>query len=75
MLRGAHAVAQQAFTASRLSPFVRPALINGAAGVVVAPQGRAQFVMAFTVVADRIVAIDVLSDPERLSTIDVSVLQ
>jgi RNA polymerase sigma factor (sigma-70 family) len=75
VLRGAQAVAQQAFTSSRLSPFVRPALINGAAGVVVAPQGRAQFVMAFTVVDDRIAAIDVLSDPERLGKIDVTVLE
>ena len=75
VLRGSHAVAQQAFTSSRLSPFVRPALINGAAGVVVAPQGRAEFVMAFTVVTDQIVAIDVLSDPERLNTIDVTGLQ
>ena len=31
-VRGAHAVAEQTLTFSRLSPFVRPALVNGAAG-------------------------------------------
>lgn len=74
VLHGAQAVARQAFTSSRLSPFVRPALINGAAGVVVAPQGQPQFVMAFTVADGKIVAIDVLSDPERLAQIDLAVL-
>jgi RNA polymerase sigma-70 factor (ECF subfamily) len=67
-------VASQAFTSSRLSPFVRPALINGAAGVVVAPQDTVQFVMAFTVADGKIVAIDVLSDPERLAGLDLSAL-
>jgi RNA polymerase sigma-70 factor (ECF subfamily) len=69
-----HAVAGQALTARRLSPFVRPALVNGAAGVVVAAQGRPLFVMAFTVREGKIVAIDVLSDPERLHGLDLTVL-
>jgi RNA polymerase sigma-70 factor (ECF subfamily) len=74
VLRGASSVARQAFTASRLSPFVHPALINGAAGVVVAAKGRPMFVMAFTVTGGRIVAIDVLADPDRLARIDLSSL-
>lgn len=74
ILRGARAVAEQALFARRLSPFVRPALINGAAGVVVAPRGNAQFVMSFNVTEGKIVAIDVLADPERLSELDLSVL-
>ena len=74
VLHGAEAVARQAFTSGRLSPFVRPALVNGAAGVVVAPQGQPQFVMAFTVADGKIVAIDVLSDPRRLSRLDLDVL-
>jgi RNA polymerase sigma factor (sigma-70 family) len=71
VLHGAQAVARQAFTSSRLS---RPALINGAAGVVVAPHGQPQFVMAFTVADGKILAIDVLSDPERLRRLDLAVL-
>jgi RNA polymerase sigma-70 factor (ECF subfamily) len=74
VLRGAPAVAGQAFTSGRLSPFVRPALINGAAGVVVAAPGRLMFVMAFTVTGGKIVAIDVLADSDRLQAIDLSVL-
>ncbi|BCB78870.1 RNA polymerase sigma factor SigJ [Phytohabitans flavus] len=73
-LRGAQAVGGQAFTSGRLSPFVRRALINGTPGAVIAMRGQAQFVMAFTVAAGRIMAIDVLADPERLRTLDLSAL-
>src|ERR671922_641332 len=66
VVRGARDVAGRALTYARLSPYVRPALVNGAAGVVVAPRGRPFSVMGFTVVDGRIVAIDALSDPERL---------
>jgi RNA polymerase sigma factor (sigma-70 family) len=66
VLHGAQAVSRQAFTSRALSPFVHRALVNGVAGVVVAPQGKPTFVMAFTVVNDRIVAIDVLADPDRI---------
>jgi RNA polymerase sigma-70 factor (ECF subfamily) len=71
-LRGAQQVANQAFTSSKLSPFVHPALINGAAGVVVAANGKALFVMAFTVTDSQIVAIDVLADPGRLGELELS---
>ncbi|MGB9183112.1 MAG: RNA polymerase sigma factor SigJ [Solirubrobacteraceae bacterium] len=74
VVRGAQAVAERALTFARLSPFVRPALINGAAGVVVAPQGRPFSVMAFTVRHDKVVAIDALVDPDRLRRLDLSVL-
>jgi RNA polymerase sigma-70 factor (ECF subfamily) len=69
-VRGARAVAEQTLTFSRLSPFVRPALVNGAAGVVVAPRGRPFAVMGFTVRRGRIVEIDVLADPARLRRLD-----
>ena len=36
LVHGAHEVAARALTFRRLSPFVRPALVNGVAGVVVA---------------------------------------
>src|ERR687894_825842 len=73
-VRGVRAVAEQTLTFSRLSPFVRPALVNGAAGVVVAPRGRPFAVMGFTVRRGKIVEIDVLADPERLRRLDLSVL-
>jgi hypothetical protein len=67
VLRGAEAVAGHTATYSRLYPFVIPALVNGAAGAVVAPGGRPFSVMAFTVCDGKIVQIDALVDPERLA--------
>ena len=72
-LRGAAAVAGQAMTFSHLSEFVRPALVNGAAGVVVAPGGRPASVMGFTVRNGRIVEIDAIADPNRLRRLDIVV--
>jgi RNA polymerase sigma factor (sigma-70 family) len=72
-VRGARAVAEQTLTFSRLSPFVRPALVNGAAGAVVAPRGRLFSVMGFTIRGGKIVEVDILADPARLSRLDVSV--
>jgi len=73
-VRGARDVAGRALTYARLSPFARPALVNGAPGVVVSPSGRPFAVMAFTVAGGRIVAIDALLDPERLERLDLTVL-
>ncbi|MGC5013576.1 RNA polymerase sigma factor SigJ [Streptosporangium sp. DT93] len=73
VITGARDVAEQALTFGRLSPLARPALVNGAAGVVVAAHGRPLSVMAFTVTDGRIVAVDVLSDPDRLDGLDLTV--
>jgi RNA polymerase sigma factor (sigma-70 family) len=74
VVHGAEQVARRAFMFAGLSPYVRPALVNGVAGVVVAPRGVPFSVMAFTVVGGRIVAIDALGDPERLRDLDLTVL-
>jgi RNA polymerase sigma factor (sigma-70 family) len=74
VVRGAQAVAEEAFTFRRGAPWVRPTLVNGTAGVVVVPHGRLVSVMAFTVVDDRVVAIDALADPDRLADIDLTFL-
>ena len=71
-VHGAHAVASRAMLYAKLAPYVRPALINGAAGVVVTPRGRPFSVMGFTVAGGRIVAIDALADPERLAQLDLT---
>jgi RNA polymerase sigma factor (sigma-70 family) len=72
VIHGGSTVAEQALTFARLSPFVRPALVNGAAGVVVAPHGRPFSVMGFTVRNGKIIAIDVLADPTRLRQLDLA---
>jgi RNA polymerase sigma factor (sigma-70 family) len=63
-VRGAEKVARAAMAASKLAPFVRPALINGTAGGV-AFDGDVPFaILAFTVVGDRAVTIDIFNDRE-----------
>ena len=71
-VHGAHAVASRAIVYAKLAPYVRPALINGVAGVVVTPRGRPFSVMGFTVAGGRIVAIDALADPARLAQLDLT---
>jgi RNA polymerase sigma factor (sigma-70 family) len=73
-VRGAPAVAEQALTFARLSPFAQPALVNGAAGLVVARHGRPISVMGFTITGGKIVEIDILVDPQRLRQLDLAVL-
>jgi hypothetical protein len=61
-------------TFARLSPFVRRALVNGAAGVVVSPRGRPVSIIGFTVSEGKIVEIDAVADTERLRELDLAVL-
>jgi RNA polymerase sigma-70 factor (ECF subfamily) len=63
-LRGAENVAQAASVGRRLATSVRPALINGIAGAI-AFDGEIPFaILAFTVVNDRTVTIDIFNDHE-----------
>jgi RNA polymerase sigma factor (sigma-70 family) len=72
-LRGARVVAEQAQTFPRLVNFARPALVNGAAGIVAwLPNGQLFSVMGFTVRRGKIVEIDILADPARLRQLDLS---
>ena len=70
VIRGAVEVASRAMTFARLSPFVRPVLVNGVAGALVVPEGDVFSVMAFTVAGGRIAAIDILADPNRLDGLE-----
>ena len=70
-LHGAARVAQGAMTARRFAPYVRPALVNGAAGAVAFDGERPFAVLAFTVIGDRAVTIDVFNDPELVGKLDI----
>jgi RNA polymerase sigma-70 factor (ECF subfamily) len=70
-LHGAERVARGAMSARRFAPYVRPALVNGAAGVVAFDGDRPFAVLAFTVVGDRAVGIDVFNDPELVAKLDI----
>jgi RNA polymerase sigma factor (sigma-70 family) len=71
---GATTVAGQALMWSRVDLSLRRALINGAAGMVSLRQGRPFSVGAFIVRNGRIVEIDILADPERVSQLDLTIL-
>ena len=73
-ISGATTVAGQALMWSRVDLSLRRALINGAAGVVSLRQGRPFSVGAFIVRDGRIVEIDILADPERVSQLDLTIL-
>jgi RNA polymerase sigma-70 factor (ECF subfamily) len=73
VVRGAAVVAGQALAFSRLARFAQPALVNGAAGVIVAPRGRLFAVMGFTIRRGKIAEIDILADPARLRRLDFAV--
>jgi RNA polymerase sigma factor (sigma-70 family) len=71
-VRGAPAVARRA--AKERARAARPALVNGAVGVVVAPRGRLLMVLGFTIRGGKIVEIDAIADPARLRKLDLAVL-
>jgi hypothetical protein len=50
----------------RVGRFGRPAIVNGAAGLVVAPGTRPISVVGFTIAGGRIVEIDLIADPDKL---------
>jgi RNA polymerase sigma factor (sigma-70 family) len=73
-VRGAAAVAGQAAAYSQLGLVVKPALINGAVGVVATRDGEPFSVGAFTVRGGKIVQMDWLGDAARLSELDLTIL-
>ena len=76
-VRGAAEVARQALTGlstALRAVDLRPALVNGAAGVVVFMRGRPVTVMGFTVTEGKIAEIDAIADPERVGMITAAVL-
>src|SRR5215204_1753416 len=72
--RGAEAVASRAMAGARLDRELRPALVNGVAGMVVMRDGEPFLVGGVTVRNRRIVAIDILADRDRLREVDLTVL-
>ncbi|MGR4879475.1 sigma-70 family RNA polymerase sigma factor [Streptomyces sp. LARHCF249] len=72
--RGAAEVASQAIAFARFAEAAHPVLVNGIPGVVSLSQGRPLSVMGFTVRDGRITALDILTDPERLARLDLSVI-
>ena len=70
-VRGAQDVAKQ--FAGRAKG-ARVALINGAVGLVWAPGGQPRAVFSMTITARKIVAIELVADPERIGQLDLKIL-
>jgi len=74
VLRGPAAIAKRTLMIADPSAPKRPALVNGAAGVVVMLGGQPFAVIGFTVSRGKIVEIDAIADPDRLGRLDLAVL-
>jgi RNA polymerase sigma factor (sigma-70 family) len=72
--RGAETVASQAIMWSRVDLTIKPALVNGAAGMVSIRDGKPFSVAACTVRGGKIVEMDILADPERLAGLDLKIV-
>jgi len=76
LVRGAQAVAAQAATFSKLGLSNQVVLVNGNIGVVSRlPDGRLLSVIGFTIADGKVVEMDILADPDRLSRLDLSAIE
>ncbi|MEV0071784.1 sigma-70 family RNA polymerase sigma factor [Amycolatopsis sp. NPDC050768] len=73
VLRGVRSVSKGALLASERARGTQVALVDGSPALVLAPRGRLEVVLTFTFDGDRITAIDVIGDPERLRALEISV--
>ena len=73
ILRGPAAVSAQAIMFANPAALVRPALVNGAAGVVITVGQRPVSVMGFIVVSGKIAEINAMTDLDRLRQLDLAI--
>jgi RNA polymerase sigma-70 factor (ECF subfamily) len=73
-VRGAAVWAKGAVAFGHMARLVRPALVNGAIGLVMAPQGRLSRALTFKIANGKITEIEVIGDRARLAALDVSVV-
>ena len=70
VVTGAAAVAEQVLArAPTFARFARPAIVNGAAGLIVVPRDRTIAVLGFAISQGRIVELDLVADPDKLSAL------
>ncbi|WP_190813318.1 sigma-70 family RNA polymerase sigma factor [Saccharopolyspora pogona] len=72
--RGAKAVTGGAIIFSQIAELTRPAIVNGAPGAVAISEDRPISLAAFTVARGKVVALDILADPDRLRDLDLTFL-
>jgi len=53
---------------------VQLAVVNGAVGLVLAPHGKLQRVLSFTLSGGKIAEVDIIADPRRLQELELTIL-
>ena len=74
-IRGAAVWAKGAVAYGHMARAVRPALVNGAIGLVMAPRGRLSRALTFTIADGKITEIEVIGDPARLGELEVAIVE
>jgi RNA polymerase sigma-70 factor (ECF subfamily) len=71
-IRGAENWARGAVAFSRMAQSVQLAVVNGAVGLVLAPHGKLQRVLSFTMSGGKIAEVDIIADPKRLQELELA---
>ena len=73
--RGADTVANEITLFGQASRYAEPALVNGAAAILVAPRGRLHLAITLTIAPESglITAYELIADPARLARLDLAV--
>jgi RNA polymerase sigma factor (sigma-70 family) len=74
-IRGAAIYAKQAVAFGHMARLARPVLVNGAVGIVWAPQGRLLRALRLTFTNGKIAGIEVIADPARLAELELSIVE
>jgi hypothetical protein len=74
VLRGASTVAARAFPFTRIAQVTVPALVNGAVGIITAADSKPVTLVGFTVMGQKITAIDLIDNPRRIAEADLAIL-
>jgi len=73
-IHGPEVWANQAVVFSKGAKFVQAVLVDGAPGILFAPHGHLTRVLRLTFAGDKIAAVEIIGDPERLKEMDLAVL-
>jgi RNA polymerase sigma-70 factor (ECF subfamily) len=73
-IRGARVVAEEIAVFGGRARFAELLLVDGDVGIVIAPHGSPDLVLAVTVTGERIAGYQLIADPSRLAALDLAVL-
>ena len=74
-IHGALNFAKGAVTFSQMAGMVEPMLVNGAVGLVWAPEGKASRALSFAIRDGKIAEVEIIAEPARLRDLELAVLR